>query len=195
MGRQRGAALGILLAAALLVGVSGAVAAQDASTGPATEPGPSSVAERLEAAFPEQLVGQPLETVSFSGDEVIAGAGEDDSVLELVDVVDASGASISDFAIASGAIEGGEIFVGLLAATVDGVPATEVVDDLTRLILELDENAVLSDEIIGGRSVTRVSSGSGLTGDGVVHVFTSGEIAWYVVAESQALEEVLDLLP
>ena len=182
-----------LLASALAVvtvlSLGGAVAAQDATFEPAAT-------ERLEAAFPEQLGGWHLEVTSFSGDEIIAGAAEGDEVLELIDVVAAHGATMADFAIASGAIrEQDEHFIGLLAASISGVPAADVQSDLTRLILELDEEVELTPDVIAGREVTRVGSGSGLTGEAVVYVLASDQIAWFIVAEPEDLEAIVSVLP
>lgn len=147
------------------------------------------------AAFPERIGGNVLEITAFTGDEVIAGAEADDPVNELVDVVAAQGASMSDFAIASAAVRDRDPFIGLLAASITGVPAADVVPDLTRLILETDEDVVQSQELVAGREVTRVGPGSGLTGDDAVYVLTSDEIAWYIVADRADLEEVLSVLP
>jgi len=172
------------------------VAAQVASPvpGEASEATPPSLSEQLEAAFPATLAGRPLDITSFSGDEVIAGVDADDPVLELVELTAAHGSRISDFSIASASVRDRDPFIGLLAATIDGVPAIDVIDDLTRLILETDQHVESTREIIAGLEVTRVGPGSGLTGAAVVYVLPVGDIAWYVVAEPGDLEEILSAL-
>ena len=147
------------------------------------------------AAFPVQLAEVRLEVTAFSGDEVIAGAHAGDAVNELIDVAAAHGVTISDFAIASAALRDRDPFIGLLAATFEGVPAADVLDDLTRLILEIDDGVELTPEIVAGRDAIRVGPGSGLTGEAVVYAIPSGEIAWFVVAEPVDLEAVVKVLP
>jgi hypothetical protein len=168
------------------------VAAQDQSAPPlATD----SVAERLKATFPANLLGAELQVTAFDGIAVTAAAAPDDPVNELTEVAARHGASIEDFAIASAAVRDREPFVGLLAATIEGVPATDVIDDLTRLILETDDSVETTKVKVAGRDALRVESGSGLVGDDIVHVFPAGETVWYVVADPAELEAIVAELP
>jgi len=145
--------------------------------------------------FPTELLGEPLEVLLFTGDELIAGVEAGAEVLGLVDVVAAQGASITDLTIASSSLRNDGPFVGLLAARLAGVPAVDVEADLSRLILGLDDFVELTPEVVAGREVTRVGPGSGLTGDSVVHVLASDDIVWYVVASDDVLEEIIATLP
>ena len=186
----------LLLATVMVASLGGVSTAQDASPSGSPLSSPDAgVPDGLAAAFPTQLLGEPLEVRTFSGDEVIAGAEEGDAVLALVDIAAVQGVAITDFDIASSSIRRDGLFVGLLAASFSGVPAADVVGDLTRLILELDGEVELTPEVIAGREVTRVGPGSGLTGESVVYVLTSGDVAWYIVATDDDLEQIVAALP
>jgi hypothetical protein len=184
----------VVIATAMLASFGIAAAAQEDSSSPEASLAPS-VTDQLVAAFPVELLGVPLEVTAFDGDEIIAGADEGDAVLELLDVAAAHGVEMSDFSIASTSIRDDGPFVGVLAASFAGVPATDVEADLSRLILELDDGAELTSDVIAGRDVTRVGPGSGLTGESPVYVLVSDEIAWYVVATDEDLEQIVAALP
>ena len=184
----------LLLVIALVASIGVTAVAQDAS--PSADVSPvASTTDQLVAAFPAELLGVPLEVSAFDGNAIIAGADEGDAVLELIDVAAAHGVGIGDFSIASASIRSDGPFVGLLAAGFAGVAATDVEQDLSRLILELDDDVDVTQEVIAGRDVTRVGPGSGLTGESPVYVLVSDEIAWYVVATDDDLQQIVAALP
>jgi hypothetical protein len=83
--------------------------------------------------------------------------------------------------------------VGLLAATIAGVPAADVSDDLTRILLQLEEGAETEQATIGGREVTTVAPGGPRTAP--LHILVSGDVIWFVAAEGDVLESVVAGLP
>jgi hypothetical protein len=152
-------------------------------------------AETFETIIPTQLMGLELETLSYSGDDIVAGADEDDPIGALAALAESNGATISDLFVASGTAKEGEVFVGVLAATIAGVAAADFAAELTPLMLELGPDVVLTNEVIAGLEVTRVGPGSGLTGEAPVYVIEVGEVVWYVVAEDELLKEIIGSLP
>ena len=176
--------------------LGGPVAAQDASPAPGASVEPDRpTAGAFEAIIPTELAGVELERLSYSGDDLAAGADEDDPIAELTALAEANGATISDLFVASGSSSDDGVFVGVLAATISGVPAARFADELTPLILELGPDVTMTNEVIAEREVIRVGPGSGLTGEAPVFVFEQGEVVWYVVADHDLLEQVIGAMP
>ena len=177
--------------------VASPVVAQEASPA-ASEALPlttSVAALALEAAIPTNVAGLELATVSFSGEDIVARAGADDPVAQLQAIATAAGVPISDLSLASGTADDGERFIGILAARLGGVPASEFAPALTPLVLETTDGTAFELVMVSDHELTQVGPGTGLTGDALVYVLERGDTAWYIVADVELLGDVLDALP
>ena len=100
---------------------------------------------------------------------------------------------MSDLSVVTAETGQGAGMVALLAATIAGVPAADVADDLTRILVQLEEGAETEQATIGGREVTTIAPGGPRTAP--LHVLASGEVLWLVAAEGDVLESVVAGLP
>ena len=160
------------------------------------EPGPALVppdATSPAGAMPAAVCGRPLSVQTLSGDEIIANAPEGDPIHALADIAEANGGTVSDLTVATAQTGEGPGMVGLLSATLAGVPASDIAEDLTRILLQLEEGAEVEPGVVGGRDVMVVPEGGPRTGP--LHVLASGEVLWFVVAEGDVLESVVAALP
>jgi cyclophilin family peptidyl-prolyl cis-trans isomerase len=154
----------------------------------------SSDGASLEARFPTAACGRPFAPSFVSGADIVAGAAEDDPITGLGPLAESVGATLADLRVASAGSGQGATLVGLLAATIPGVPAEQVEAELTRLLLRTDGDAPISDEVVAGRTV-RLVSRSGLTGDIPITVLASSETVWYVVAGGDIRDSIVAALP
>jgi cyclophilin family peptidyl-prolyl cis-trans isomerase len=169
---------------------------------PVTLPDPGSAVVLAEASaddsslasvVPIAVCGRPLTSTTFSGDDIMANAAEDDPIREIADIAEANGASVSDLSVVTAETGQGAGMVALLAASIAGVPAEDVTDDLGRVLLQLEEGAVLEPATIGGREITTIQPGGSRTTP--LHILASGEVLWIVSAEGDVLESVVAGLP
>ena len=159
------------------------------------EPAPALVppgGSPLEGSMPATVCGRPLTSSYFAGDDIIANAPEGDPIHELSALAEANGATASDLSVATAETGGGAGMVALLGATLAGVPASDIADELTRALLQLGEAAETEPGVVAGRDVTIVRPG-GAEGP-TLHVFPSGDVLWFVVAEGDILESVVAAL-
>jgi cyclophilin family peptidyl-prolyl cis-trans isomerase len=156
-------------------------------------PDPSADGSPLAAVVPVAVCGRPMTQSTFAGDDIIANAAEDDPIREIADVAEAQGATVSDLSVVSAQTGEGAGKVALLAATIAGVPAADVADDLTRILMQLEEGAATERALIGGREVTTIAPGGPRTLP--VHVLASGDVLWFVSSEGDVLESLLAGLP
>ena len=147
----------------------------------------------LTSVFPVAVCGRPLTQKAFSGDDIMANAAEDDPIREIADLAVAHGASVSDLSVVTAETGQGAGMVALLAATIAGVPAADVAEDLTRILVQLEEGAETEQATIGGREVTTIAPGGPRTAP--LHVLASGDVLWLVAAEGDVLESVVAGLP
>ena len=155
----------------------------------------SAAALELQAAIPTSVAGLELETVSFSGEDIVSQADDGVPVAELEAIAAGAGVGIDDLLLASGTADDGDRVIGILAARLGGVPAAEFTGALTPLLLETNEGTPFVTVTVGDDEVTQVGPGTGLTGDALVYVVERGDTAWYVVTDLELLPETLDAIP
>jgi hypothetical protein len=174
---------------------SPAVSSEPSGSDAAPPPTTSAAALELEAAIPTTVAGLTLETVSFSGDDIVGSAGSDDPISELEVIAADAGVTIGELLLASGTADDGEDFLGILAARLGGVPAADFASALTPLLLETNDGTPFVTFTLGNDEVTQVGPGTGLTGDAFVYVVERGDTAWYIVAAVTMLPDALAALP
>jgi hypothetical protein len=193
----------LLLGASVAILLAAPVVAQEASPQPSapsdSDGAPSATtsvaAIELEAAIPTNVAGLALETVSFSGEDIVSQADGDDPVAELEAIAADAGVAIGDLLLASGTADDGDRFIGILAARLGGLPASEFRGGLTPLLLETTDGTPFVTVTVGDDEVTQVGPGTGLTGDALVYLIERGDTAWYIVTELEMLSDALDAIP
>jgi cyclophilin family peptidyl-prolyl cis-trans isomerase len=164
------------------------------------EPGPAVVLADgsddagLASVVPVEVCGRPLTSSTFAGEDLMADAAEDDPIREIATLAEAHDATVADVSVVTAQTgQAGAGTVAILAATIAGVPATDVADDLTRILLQLEEGAATESATIGGRDVTTIPAGGPRTDP--VHILASGEVLWLVAAEGDVLDSLVAGLP
>jgi cyclophilin family peptidyl-prolyl cis-trans isomerase len=148
----------------------------------------------LASVFPVALCGRPLTSSAFAGDDIMANAAEQDPIREIADIAEANGATVSDLTVITGDTGEGPGNVALLGASIAGVHAADVAEDLTRILLQVEDGAQTERATIGGREVTTIAPGGPRPSP--VHVLASGDVVWFVIAEEgDVLESVVAGLP
>jgi peptidyl-prolyl cis-trans isomerase B (cyclophilin B) len=152
-------------------------------------------ADALAARIPDRIAGVDIdERASFDSSQLLAQMPVE--VLDtLTTAAGANGTDLETLALAQGGGESGEAFVTLVAASIAGVPGEEVLAPLADLVLVLGDEAVLREETIGGRLVTRIETSAGAGPDGVVYAITSGDVVWFFIADEGSLEDVVSSIP
>jgi hypothetical protein len=186
----------VIIAAALLI-PAGSALAQEESPAPAASLTPA--AESLVAAFPAELGG-----ISLDGLVEVAAADTPDNLdpemLPLLEEV-ATGASVGLDAVLVGQAMTTGIFdedpngAWLIAIQVPGMePETGSAFMVSLFTSFADEELVVSETEIAGRSVTQVASAEEPTA--AFNVYAGGDIAWVIMTESaEVLEEAISQLP
>lgn len=163
------------------------------STDGATFSTPSFVPDTtLEAAFPDQIDGQPLTRLSsmyfLSALQSGSTPQEDiDGFIAAMQSIGVNPASVS-FGSAYATVGGADVYISALR--VPGGSAAAVVDQITRLSGE-DPPPTVTAGTLGGKQVSIVTDSAG----GVDYYYFNGEYAWTLYGDEAQAAVVLAALP
>ena len=147
-------------------------------------------AEDLGALLPETAAGFDLQQAVFTFEQVSPQL-DGDIVAELQAIADINEADLSLLSIVQASGGDADGFVNIAASSIPGVPAEQVQDAVTRLLLPDTETAGAPVEGIADRDVTVVELGGGQT----AYVLSSGEVVWFVVTTIEDAGELISALP
>jgi hypothetical protein len=130
----------------------------------------------LEALFPKDIGGQPLQVLSMSGSQFIGTAGS-----TITPVLTKLGKSASDLNVAFG----GTTQISVIAFQIKGVPADQF---LTAYSQTAPQGATISDVSYGGKSVKKV-----VTADQAspTFIYLKDDVIWTVTGGSSAPTDAL----
>jgi len=146
-------------------------------------------ADELAALMPATAGGFDMQTMTFTMEQV--GAQFDPAlVADLQAIAEAAGADVQQFAVAQSAGGDGSDFVSIAAASIPGVPGTEVQSAIMSLLLPGTDTAAATEETIDGRTVQRLQLDSA-----TAWIFSSDEVVWFVVTTLEDPTGVIAALP
>ncbi|HKZ92899.1 MAG TPA: peptidylprolyl isomerase [Candidatus Limnocylindrales bacterium] len=147
-------------------------------------------AEALLARLPAQVAGiELIERAAFSSDQISPGAPAQ-VLAALAAAAQAHGTDLERLSLARAAGGDGDTFANIVAGSIAGVPADEVLMPLASLVLGMGDPAV-TDETIAGRAVKRLELSPGQ----FAYAVPSRDVVWFLVADEASLEEIVSSLP
>lgn len=168
---------------------------------PTQQPQPSFMGDaELQALMPTTVGGQPLESQTFSGQDLAAQIDPEDpddqaEFQTLVDALAAQGRTLDDLSAGFAYYSSEDSSGGLTAVRVRGLDIDAFVDDLLPLLVTGLDDPQRTPGQVAGRDVTIVTDGPDGPDASRQYVYPKGEILWVVVAEEPALTELFDQLP
>ena len=188
--RRIASGLALLLGTTIVVAACGGAAATTAPTptAAASEAAPSfglpgfsfalpsftSDAE-LEAMFPTEIGGQPVNVISMSGNDFVGSAGA-----QLMPVLQQLGKSPSDLSAAFG----GTSQVTIIAFKINGVPAEQFLGAYTASV----PGASIADASFGGKTVKKVVPATGET----VYLYLKGDVVFTIGGTTTLTDALLN---
>ncbi len=171
-----------------------------ATDAPGTGPAPSFIPDQpLEAAFPDELGGQPLPVQSATGQGIFAFLPNSDPA-KVTDFVGQFGATIDDVSAAStfllipGATATDITGISMLALRVRGADGTELRDAFAELVREDAPGSSIQEGTVAGKDVLLISDPEN-DPDEVVHLYALGDVAFLIGGTQSLVEEALTKLP
>jgi hypothetical protein len=134
----------------------------------------------LEAMIPDQLGGQALDKLSFTGDAFM-GSGQEGSA-QVQALLGSMGKTPGDLSVAFG----GNSLVTVIAYQIKGVPASSFMSTFTGLMSQ-QQQVTASQTSYAGKSVTKLTAE---TGD-VSYVYGSGDVLFFVAGGTQDLTDAI----
>jgi peptidyl-prolyl cis-trans isomerase B (cyclophilin B) len=148
-------------------------------------------AEALSARMPGQIAGIELvDKAAFTSDQILAQAPAE-QVAALTAAAEAHGTDLARLAIASAGTSASDAFAALVAGTVPGIPAEEILLPMAGLVLGLGGEPAFREQTVAGKTLLRFDLDSGQT----AYALPRGEIVWVVLADEGSLEEIVGSLP
>jgi peptidyl-prolyl cis-trans isomerase B (cyclophilin B) len=162
---------------------------------PSREPLPPTGAPDLEALFPTEIAGSPLDIRSFNPTELAtqfpAGAP---GTIELEAILGTQGRTIADLSVANGGVQTEDGFATIVALRVAGADAAALLDGLATLVVGSDSIERTATRL-GGKDVAMLLAGPGGPSVEPVYAYPSGDVLWFVGAQEPLLSQVFSSLP
>jgi len=148
-------------------------------------------AEALAAKVPAEIAGVALsELGTFTSDQIISQAPPE-VLARLEEALEASGRDLERLSIVQAGVPEGEAPLAILATSIEGVPAVDVLAPLASLVMGVAIDAPFTVESIAGREVRRYEQAPGQA----AYVLASDDVAWFFIADEASLEDVVNSLP
>lgn len=146
----------------------------------------------LEALFPTEIAGQPLEIDSYSGAEAFSDVPE-----AFLDALATQGKSLDDVSVAQAYSFDADTsdLLMIIALQVDGADMSAMADAFLSVLNDGEAPAEQTVTQIGGKDVTMVRPTADSTDDELQYAYPSGDVLWVVSATEPALSEVFSKLP
>jgi len=138
----------------------------------------------LEALFPTELGGKPLQVLSMSGSDFLASTPAGDAIQPVLTQL---GKSPSDLSVAFGGTED----IAVIAFRIKGLPAEQF---LTAYTQSAAQGATITDASFGGKSVKKVTT----TDQPATYLYLKNDVIWTVSGSALTdalLNEAFSKLP
>ena len=166
---------------------------------PEPTPAPPTQSELAAAALgdqlPDEVGGRPFEQSVFTADQILSASDQEGAIGALTRIAADNGGAVTDLSVATARVDDGEVFAIVLAGSIPGVEAELYIEPMAELILEGLPDEGPEDAVVAGRDVQRVVPYPDAPEEQHVYLLPSGDVLWFVVADTEILEEIVSSLP
>jgi cyclophilin family peptidyl-prolyl cis-trans isomerase len=164
---------------------------------PEPTPAPPTASEmaatELAALVPSEVLGYPIEQNVFTAEDIAVAVPDSTSEFEAIATENDADAGLLAVVQAGSATESG--FISLAAGSMEGVPAEAIASALTSLLFGVGDEAVLGEEVIADRDVTRIGLSPEAGLGEVAYRVVSGDAVWFVVTTEDDVDGAIAALP
>ena len=145
----------------------------------------------LAGRFPDTVGGEPLQVLSFRGDDPMMAGSVDESFEEFLDATDAD---IEDVSVAfGGSATGGEAF-SVAAFRVLGVGEDTLEEEFLAASEDAGDVSDLEESSVGGKDVWTAADPSGET-TGSAFIYVKDDTVYFLTGTEEQAAEILAALP
>jgi hypothetical protein len=145
----------------------------------------------LAGRFPDTVGGEPLQVLSFRGDDPMMADSVDESFQEFLDATDAD---IEDVSVAFGGSATGEEAFSVAAFRVLGVEEDTLEDEFLAASEDAGDVAGLEESSVGGKDVWTAADPSGGT-TGSAFIYVKDDTVYFLTGTEEQAAEILAALP
>ena len=166
---------------------------------PEPTPAPPTEGELAAAALgdelPDEVAGRMFEQSIFTADQILSASDQDEAIGALTKVAADNGGAVTNLSVATAAVDDGEVFAIVLAGSIPGVEAELYIEPMAELILGGLPDEGPEDAVVAGRDVQRVVPYPDAPEEEYIYLVPNGDVLWFVVADTENLEEIVSSLP